>query len=180
MTQTTRSLERACLVIIDMQPTFEASQEPWLIENVKREIRQAKKRKEPILLVRYHGGSQDRRKDWQIDPRLLRTIGTYTKVFPVIKHRADGSQKIIGLLNRKRLPKKNIKVVGVNTDACVASTVNSLAERMPLSSIWVVADACHTDVGTSRYSGRAHISRRKNIRRVNIDFRPTKVKIAGK
>lgn len=172
----TRMLKRAALVIIDMQPIFDASQAPWVIENVRREIRVAKRRKEPIILVRYRfskrslGGLSD-----EIDARLLCTIGKYPHVYHVEKRKVDGSDEIIKAIEKHNLNKKYLKIAGVNTDACVAWTVNELSRKMQLSTIIILSDACHSCSATRDYSGRNKITRRHNVQRANIQFRARRV-----
>jgi hypothetical protein len=167
-----RNVKDGTLVVIDMQPTFEASQETWLIRNVCREIRKAKQKQLAIVIVRYKGGRlQEQHPDWHVDVRILGALGCYKKVAYVTKTRSDGSNQVIEAIENRSFSPSNLLIVGVNTDACVADTVNSLSEKLPDSRIWVIADACHTDHGNRRATGRYWISRRKNIKRLNIPRR---------
>lgn len=173
-------LTRASLVIVDMQPGFHSSQQPWLIENISREIRLAKRRREPIVLLRYHGGSEEHKDCWKVDSRIINAIGNYSKVALMTKDVADGSEQVIeGLKKMKEFPVKQIKITGVNTDACVAETVNSLSEKLPLANIIVIADCCHSESAdySRSYTCRSEIARRRNVKRVNINYRPPAVKM---
>ena len=161
------SLDRATLIIIDMQPVFEASQKDWMIENVRREIKRAKRRAHAIVVVRYRGSATtETLPALQVDNRILGEIGTYPHVGYVTKNRGDGSKEILRVLRGRPFPTGDLIVVGVNTDCCVAETVNSLAHKLPQSNIWIVADACNTDQSCA--SGRSHIARKGNIHRVNL------------
>jgi hypothetical protein len=136
---------------------------------VIREIKKIKRQGGAIVVVRYRGTQvQEQHPSWQVDNRLLGAIGNYQRVAYVTKTRADGSRVVLKAIRRWGFPIANLKVVGVNTDCCVASTVNSLSSGLPDSNIWLVADACNTEGCSSRSDGRSFLARRKNIHRVNI------------
>ena len=154
---------------VDMQPTFEASQEKWIIENIKKEIHKAKRKKDFIILVRYRGHpKQDQHPHWQIDTRIISAIGRYKNLAYVTKTRMDGSTSILRACKEMGFPDKKLRIVGVNTDSCVAETVNNLSRKLPSSKILLVTNACHTDQQGRNRTGRKYISRRKNIKRIKV------------
>jgi len=151
----------ATLVVVDMQKDFGGSQEPWLIKNVQREIRAAKKRRDGIIILQYEGcGRTDR--------RILRTLGKYPKGLVKFKYDCDGSRVVIKTMKKHHFDMTRVRVVGVYTDACVQETIMGLSDKLRKADLVLVADACNHETRTRRNHGRSNI-RRKNIRHVNTN-----------
>lgn len=125
------------LVVVDMQPVFEASRHPDTIIAVTTEILAAKQKKWPIILVEYkgcgrtHGGFD----------ALLRG---YPRKARIGKWNDDGSAEVIRTLVRREFPYQTLRVCGVNTDCCVWATVHGLLNRLEKSKVEVVKRACNT------------------------------------
>jgi len=121
------------LVIIDMQPVFKASQEPGLVQPITREIQLAKKKGYPIVVVEYETKGKGKN-TLEYIAKKVREYGSF-----VIKNTDDGAWAIIPML-KARTRSKKVRVVGVNTAACVYQTVCSLAEEG--YKVQVIADGC--------------------------------------
>ena len=106
------------LVIIDMQPYFPACKK--VVKSVCDYINKAKKYGQPIILVEYYECSDSHKK-------ILEAIGSYGMVYLVSKNQNNGSCEVADALKRNKLP-NNLRVVGVNTSACVKDTVYGLLE----------------------------------------------------
>ena len=122
------------LVVLDVQVYFEAASSFKLISNCKREIRKAINNKAPILLVEYIncGRTSD---------EILEVLSKYDNKFIVIKTTDDGSFKILEAIAHFHLPNK-IRLIGVNTNACVYATAKGLVKKS--CEVNVIADACNS------------------------------------
>ncbi len=133
------------LVIVDMQPTFEGSQNLKLIKNIKNQIRLAKRRESHIIVVEYLPWGTDRftsagRTDW----RIMSAIGNYPNLYFVNK-RADNGGGAIARALRDIFPNgghrdASFRVVGVNATACVVETIGGLTTHFPRAKILVPID----------------------------------------
>lgn len=170
----------AILLVIDMCPgRFKASGHPWMVQNVSREILRAKRLHWAIAFVEYsrlkHVGGvmlKDR-----TDQRLIRLVddyaGDYDFAFTVHKHTDGGTKEILYAIDKWCYGfiyggDGEMRVVGVNTEGCVAKVVNGLSKAKPKVKITVVGDACNGVLitsGGSRYpdgAGLREIIRRRN------------------
>lgn len=166
------------LIVIDMQPeTFIAARDDGTVQNVIREINQAKQNGAAVLFVEYQFNGET-------DPRLIDAAkGIGAEKYKVIhKRRDDGSDRIIKALEANGWPKDRLLICGVNTDACVLRTVQGLDEKLngygfngidvdirkDVAKIEVVWDACNSDsvcpLRTKEFT--RHCSR--NVKAVNI------------
>jgi nicotinamidase-related amidase len=123
-------------MIVDMQDQFSSSRNSQVQKNCVREIKSAIRREADIIFVEYDGCGDTL-------PILKKAAGKYKKVHHVIKYHDDGGPEVISKIDEARLSKQ-IRACGVNTDACVLSTITSLSYTNKLK-IKVVADACNTD-----------------------------------
>lgn len=125
------------LCIIDMQDSFTTSRGLEVQRACKREIRKAMRDKANILFVEYNGYGPTL-------PLLTDLVKSakYKKAFHVIKYSDGGGKEVDQFLKHRHMPRKNLRVVGVNTGYCVASTVEELAVRMKKSSLTIIADGC--------------------------------------
>jgi len=132
------------LVIIDMQPDFDASYSDDIRGPVLREIAQAIKNDRPILIVEYdypyyrNIGKKRTRTLWYIQNALR----GYHNRHLVLKENDDGSREVVVKLKELGAG-KNVRVFGVNTDCCVAETAENLVYRG--CNVTIVADACNSD-----------------------------------
>lgn len=128
------------LCVIDMQAQFHVSPDSAVAKNVSREIRQAIADDAYILFVEYKdcGDTLPELTD------LVKYAG-HTKVHTVTKKSDNGSSEIVSAINQHLLNDRRLKVVGVNTDCCVYSTVVGLQPRLPGTKVEIVADACDSN-----------------------------------
>lgn len=131
------------LVIVDMQPEFDAAHNKSLLAKIIRKIRLAKMLGYGIVVVEYGRAEQyEKFTGGDTDYRITRELAGYGRKAFVVKHIDDGSPQVIEALNHYGFNRKNIYVCGVNTCACVYATVGGLARKLPFSSVYVQADAC--------------------------------------
>lgn len=108
------------LIIVDMQAQFGASKD--VSRHVAGQIRKAMKAGEPIVFVEYEG--------YGLSLEHLRRIAKdYPLRSSVTKRRDDGSREVSAHLKAEyglEAP-ASLRVVGVNTAACVAGTAEGLA-----------------------------------------------------
>lgn len=106
------------LVIIDMQKQFYAANKKLIIKACQREIKRAIKNKEPIIFVEYkfHGRTMRELKD---------LVKDYKHKHTTIKESNSGAYQIHNAIQKHNLH-KNLRICGVNTDACVLDTVEEL------------------------------------------------------
>ena len=145
------------LVVIDMQPRFGGSQRKWMIRNVSTEIKAAVKAGRRIIFVEFPGIYGDPILN-ATDKRLTKLVAGYDNTFTVQKHKQDGSKEVVRLLRKlagRTVIREEIRVVGVNTGACVAETVNGMARKMSKASIVLVGKACNEGWSTNSGSGQS-------------------------
>jgi len=140
------------LLVIDMQARFGASDHDWLKKNVAREIRDAKLAGWGIMFLEYSRGCDQGGvllKD-RTYGCLTRLVARYDHAITVHKEKDDGSAKVISAAQdwwsnawATQHIDGGIRVVGVNTEACVAGTVNGISKAEPNIEITVVGDACN-------------------------------------
>jgi nicotinamidase-related amidase len=123
-----------------MQPEYGVSQTWWMIHNVCKEIRQAKKAQYPILLVKMIGSGR-------IDTRILNEVEDYFELYFVKKRDCDGHQEVMKAMKKAGLELDRLRVCGVETDACVADTVEGLSRALPRTTIELVKSACNHYAG---------------------------------
>jgi nicotinamidase-related amidase len=126
------------LVIVDMQNVFTASRSNSVRSACQREILKAKKGKNPIILVEYSTQGKT-------IPSLSRLVTGYNKTWVAVKSSPDGSKEVTNTILHYKLP-RDVRVCGVNTDACVQMTVKGLSNTYCIYSIQVVKDACNSCV----------------------------------
>ena len=143
------------LVIIDVQPVFRAAKSKRIENPILREIKLAKKNKYPIIVVEYRkkGPSWIQSRTCSFVTKELGGNCVY-----VTKERDDGASVIAPAL-RKITKSKTIRVVGVNTGACVIETVNGMIRRG--YKVQIVADGCNDEYLGSHHETIAQLKKRK-------------------
>lgn len=139
----------ATLVVVDMQPDFEAAFNPDVVIGVAKQIMLAKHKKWPVILLEYAGCSRTHQ-------GFSDLLSGYPRRARISKSDDDGSYEVVRALERREFPFKNLRVCGVNTDACVWSTVDGLLKRLPKSYLEVVKDACGWE-GPGRFDWREYM-----------------------
>lgn len=148
-----------CLLIIDMQASFDASLDPKVQRSCIREIKKAMREQAPIVFVEYsgHGSTISELTD-------VVEQAHYKKVHHVLKHDDDGSDVIVEFLRKKHLPRSNLSVVGVNSNWCVRSTVAGLTYLLKSATIKVIADACNCNDTDSHRRGLNEMRLLNNVK----------------
>ncbi len=149
----------ATLLVIDMQQSFIFRHEQFprygaTIDAVKVEIEAAKKRGDFIVFVEFC--TESRRKEKfnkypsRVAPTLQEltnlTINYFNKIF-VYKKSCDGGAEVLSALKHYQIPKRNIRVCGVYTNACVRETVRTIADGLEASTVSVVGHAVTSSGG---------------------------------
>jgi len=140
------------LLVIDMQAEkFGTASHAWLLRNVRREVLAAKRAGWGIMFLEYTRGVG--KGGVMLGERthnsLTRYAASYRHAMVVHKERDDGSAEVLHAADDwwndtgVEHIRDGIRVVGVNTEACVAGTINGLAESAPDVEITVVGDACN-------------------------------------
>ncbi len=134
------------LVVIDMQPTFSASQNKQLIENLVKEIDRFKSRNWPILVVEYDWGGSEcpQPADYRTDYRIALALGTYYKAWYIKKSTDDGGKEVAKFARNRygTCDGAVFHVTGVNASACVIATIRGLGTELPNSKIVALSDCC--------------------------------------
>jgi len=127
--------EKYTLIIIDMQPDFQASKSRGLRGNIKNELRKAIQNDCDVIFVEF-------------DNHFSKTYSSLTKivrnknnVFFVSKEKISGGQSIANVVNLNGLS-KTFRISGVQTECCVMSTVTDLSKLFPGSKIEVIQNCC--------------------------------------
>ncbi len=124
------------LVIVDMQPRFHTSQKRATLYAVEREIQRAKELNNPIVVLEYD--------DYGLtDTRLTDAIGSYRLCRTCVKTDDDGSKEVLEACDNEGYTTERFRVCGVNTHACVQSTVSGLAKKVRDCIVEVVKAACN-------------------------------------
>jgi nicotinamidase-related amidase len=126
------------LIIVDMQARFSAATKKIVQRNCQVEIRKAIKNNIPIVFLEFE--------DCGPTLRSLTDIvanANYSYAYKAVKPINDGSEHVLSLLRKKKLPRTDFRVCGVNTDCCVLSTVEGLDSKIAKKlKIEVVSKAC--------------------------------------
>ena len=143
------------LVIIDMQPDFEAANYDWLVENIVEDVELAKRHGANILVVEYCNHCETHEK-------IVEAIGDYLNAYTIEKWDDDGSEEIIDAIEDYELFPK-LHICGVNYSACVERTIRGLLMNdYPPDQIYVIFENCanpedweevlpHTALRTTEY-----------------------------
>jgi nicotinamidase-related amidase len=130
------SISNKILLLIDLQTNFKSASDPILIKIVNIEIEKAKRENIPIITVEYIGEGNI------VDSIKINLIG-YSKLHSVSKTGDDGSQEVHDLLRKIGFNFGQIYVCGVNTDACVRDTINSLYNLNANYRINIISNGCN-------------------------------------
>lgn len=142
------------LIIIDMQPGFLAANHVSIKGPILREIKLAQKHNYPIIVVEYNINKGYHTKKY-ITKELSGNI-TFIR-----KDTDDGSGHVIPIL--KTITKsKNVRLVGVNTNACVRETAEGMHYRG--YKVQVVGDACSASVPTDHESSLLKLKKGRKIK----------------
>jgi hypothetical protein len=117
------------LVVNDMQPGFAASADALTIYAIELQIRLAKAKNLPIIVVEY-----DAHEMGTTIPQIMRHLEGYARAVVVGKSDDDGSAEIFEAVIDNGFWPENYILCGVNSDACLLETVRGLIARVPTLS----------------------------------------------
>jgi nicotinamidase-related amidase len=123
------------LVIVDMQKFFTAANNVFLVKSIKREIELSKKHNWPIIVLEYNECGRTK-------SSISSQLWNYPYKYITKKFQDDGSFEAFSAIT-KLTKSKNIRIVGVNTDACVISTAYGL--MLYNYNVTFVNDGCRSD-----------------------------------
>lgn len=128
------------LCIVDMQPVFEAANNPKTLLEVKKLILRAIKTNSKILFLEYY--FPEKKLKHTTHPELLALVKNYNNFAILSKDNDDGSEEILDSLSGDAR-KFQYKFCGVNTDVCVFKTVKNLSIYLKSKNkIKIVKNAC--------------------------------------
>jgi nicotinamidase-related amidase len=139
------------LLVIDMQSQYPAANKISVIDSVLREIEKAKENKCGIIVVEF--ATEPQYKTWDhtsfspTHDSIMEAIKGYDRASVVEKYETDGSVYIHNFLEKNwDFNTDFFRVCGVNTDICVAKTINGLFEDYYQDATFIIVkDACNTD-----------------------------------
>lgn len=138
---------RKALVIIDMQDSpggwidrLYSKKEPigiYLTSALLENIKKAKKEGCLIVFIQFKGCGE-------IFFQLKDAVSDYQNVLYVTKDQNDGAESLMTELDNNHISISHIAICGINTEACVWETVESLSKTYGylFDVILVLADAC--------------------------------------
>ena len=131
------------LIIIDVQTAFingETLAERNAIAEVERQVRLARRRKAPIILVEMKWANNTLRSIRQL-------LDDYPYVHLVRKSSPDGSNNILRCAAQHKIPLDRVRVVGTYSDGCVRATIVGLTQRPNVKKITIVKKGCWPEFG---------------------------------
>jgi hypothetical protein len=147
-----------------MQRFFDAANNVSLVKSIKREIELSKKHGWPIVVLEYDECGRTK-------SSILSKLWHYPYKHVTKKSFDDGSCEAVSAI-RQFTKSKNIRIVGVNTDACVTDTARGLKELYHYN-VTFVNDCCRTTSKGSQNYYLKRISKRYgfNVLRNNIKIK---------
>lgn len=104
--------------------TNDAQEAEDIVHHCEKEIKEAVKNKQNILIVEFNHYGPTHHK-------LMRCIPDgYKKAHVIVKEHQDGSEKILEICRKHRLSKNTFRVCGVYLSACVLETVRGLLKQI--------------------------------------------------
>lgn len=141
------------LVVVDMQPDFQASCDPSTLRAVEVEIQAAVARAFPVVVLEYacFGHTHD------VLMQQLKDSRHCVKT----KYSDDGSKEVTETCRTLGWNMRHFRVCGVNANACVQATVEGLVETVPETTVEVVREACNAHCGQEKmWDGYRRLSSR--------------------
>ena len=142
------------LLIIDMQSNFDAANNPNTILSTLKEIKDAKDNGCAIMVVESRNDPAIESSKYPLSYQfenthevILNEIKDYERSAVISKHECNGSFYIKEFLLEADCDFNidKFRVCGVNTDACVASTINNMADDLFDAEFQIVKAACNYD-----------------------------------
>ena len=140
-------MTHSILCIIDMQPYFDASNEPWLLNNVLAEIKKAKKNNDYIIVLEYDGCGETH-------PDIVQACDGYSRYYHEVKSSQSGALNILSIMQQNGITADHFIIVGVETESCILETVEGIVQGVPNSKVTVIEDAINSQfAGDCDHSG---------------------------
>ncbi len=131
------------LVVVDMQPRFQAACDANTLKNVEEQIRGAIARNEPIvvleLMVPDAAPNISRTHKQLLD--ILDDVDNPAFWVLKIKSTTSGGNEVLTACRSYGFDQHHFRLCGVNTTACVYETAKALAVSRPGSKVEVIASA---------------------------------------
>jgi hypothetical protein len=144
------------LIIIDMQPEFEASRGKAILDEHVKQIRNAIKNKHHIVIIEFKDSGNTHK-------RIRQAVRSYDSVGYITKNTCSGSLHLIKYFTKLGLWPKEISFMGVNTGACVGDTVTNFHRHVKKNKkntkIKIIREGCRCE--TTKNYGR--FDRFKNL-----------------
>lgn len=147
------------LIILDMQNSFSAANDTSTISHVVDAVNLARTKSEGIILVEYLNQGPT------LYP-IYKALAKYSNKDIVKKRNDDGSREIVNSIMRNFFDYQQLKVCGVNSDACVNKTVTGLSQQLRNSKIKVLKKACNTV--TPKWNEAAHFEWALDLENVEL------------
>lgn len=125
----------ATRIIIDMQASFPAANQPNVVAAVAAEILKAKKEKAAIMVVEYSGNGDTH-------SGLMDLLKGYPLLAVIHKGNDGGGAEVVRALRRRKFSQTHLRICGVNIDCCVSATVREIVSLIPNVHIHMVRKAC--------------------------------------
>jgi nicotinamidase-related amidase len=166
------------LIVVDMQPGFDAAWDARTIENCIAYVKQAKKDKATIIIMEY-GYDNECTTYGKTHKSITKYLSRYKNYYRVVKRQDDGSSAVLTHEVAFHFKQNDVRVCGVNTTACVARTALGMKERFNLSNVKVLLDACNQPNDFGKIFTREMIQAMKNsnVLLENSEYLPLKEEI---
>ena len=133
------------LVIIDMQPSFEACNDA--AEAVAKEVHRARERRTGIIVVEYYSCGPTHR-------LIQQAIRGYDRQAWVTKDDDNGGREVVAAAREHKFWNKSWRFCGVNTCYCVSETVKSVIRTYPMARFEYAVDAMNCTCYNPRACGK--------------------------
>jgi hypothetical protein len=144
------------LIIIDMQEQFDASRDKNTIRTIQKMITDAKRDGAFIIIAHYMRCGQTR-------PEIRKMIQGYPYADSCYSNQDDKSQAIYTKLLRYGIQTDIFKICGVNTEACVMSTIFGLTDLYPNTHILVSFNGCNCECSNHDVCEGRYVSQLPNV-----------------
>jgi hypothetical protein len=125
-----------------MQPDFKAANSKRTIRACKELLEQALIDKAAIFLIEYKNFGKT------LAP-LYKLVENYRHQYKVLKNTDDGAYNVMSAMDKFQVQSNLIKFAGVNTSACVYSTIQTMVASME-AEFELCLDACN-DTNSKEY-----------------------------
>ena len=153
-----------------MQPYFDASNEPWLLNNVISAINKAKKNNDYIIVLEYEGCGETHED-------IIQSCSKYDRYYRSVKTSQSGALNILSIMQQNNITADHFIIVGVETESCILETVEDIVKKIPECKVTVVSDAInsqyvgdyeHSDVMNYLFNKYSQIGFKKQLEEAKV------------